>query len=181
MIGRLVTENPGTAKAPGSELVRSGPGRQRSRAEIRLGELIQKQNSPGGPGLNKGGRPPKTGSKSEQVSPPTLAAAGIKDRKLSSRAQKKAKIPPKEADRLIERGRQNIIKGRPAKNILQARREEEREIRRQADRDAAEKVSASQGDDRPPGDRKPRHREGAGVGLVSRSRLAPRPGIGLRQ
>jgi hypothetical protein len=110
----------------------------RERAEIRLGELIEAQKTKG-LGLNKGaaGKPgPGRGNKNalardEGVSPPRLQDAGI-NFDLSSRAQKKAKLPLREAERLIEKVWENIIKGRPARNILQARREEERENRLKA-------------------------------------------------
>ncbi|WP_074129305.1 hypothetical protein [Bradyrhizobium sp. NAS96.2] len=60
----------------------------RFRAERRLGELVKAQKET--VGLHRGGRPrSETCSDEEQVSPPTLAEAGI-DRKLSSKAQKLA-------------------------------------------------------------------------------------------
>jgi hypothetical protein len=107
----------------------------RKRAERRLGELIAEEKEQRGlaSGGEHGGRKKKDGSRAEPSNTrPTLRSAGI-TKDLSSRAQKKAKLPPQEAERLIEKGRQNIIKGRPARNILQARREEEREERIQLD------------------------------------------------
>lgn len=119
----------------------------RERAEIRLGELIEAQKTEGS-GPNRGtagmGRPkkgarPQRAPKSDE---PKLRDAGISF-DLSSRAQKKAKIPRGKREQLIEKGRKNIIKGRPAKNILQAHREEERERRNEDERAAAERVDPS--------------------------------------
>lgn len=81
----------------------------RTRAERRLGELIvfQKQTV----GLNEGGRPSKTPTKSEEVSKPTLADAGI-DHKLSSWAQQVATIPEESFEAAITEGREAVAEGR---------------------------------------------------------------------
>lgn len=82
----------------------------RERAEIRLGEIIkaQKETKEGlgkhaGPGRGK----KKPSAKTELGLSPMLADAGI-DKKLSSRAQRKANMPKDEQDRLIKEGREEI-------------------------------------------------------------------------
>jgi len=74
----------------------------RIRAERRLGEMIraQKENE----GLNEGGRPTKTPTKKEGVSP-TLAEVGI-DYKLSSRAQAMAAIPEDDFEATLAKHRE---------------------------------------------------------------------------
>ena len=76
----------------------------RIRAERRLGEMLTQQKA--GPGLNKGGNPNLTGSKSEPVAP-TLADAGI-DKKLSSRAQKLAAVPAAEFEAEVGQWRERV-------------------------------------------------------------------------
>ena len=56
----------------------------RKRAEHRLGEMMEEQRET--VGLNEGGRP-KTGSRDDPVSKPTLADAGI-DKHLADRARR---------------------------------------------------------------------------------------------
>lgn len=91
----------------------------RLRAERRLGELLAAQKA--GSGLNKGGRPEKTGASKEPVSgsretgaskepvfsAPTLAQAGI-DKKLSSRAQKLAAVPESEFEAEVKEWRGRV-------------------------------------------------------------------------
>ena len=91
----------------------------RIRAERRLGELIAAQKA--GPGLAPGGQPyQSTCTNGEQVAP-TLADAGI-DRKLSSRAQKMAAVPPEEFEQLVAgwRGRIESENERVTTNLLKA-------------------------------------------------------------
>src|SRR4051812_30339909 len=62
----------------------------KERAEIRLGELIRAQKET--VGLNTGARGIGTSAVPKENRTPTLSDAGI-DKKLSSRAQKKAALP----------------------------------------------------------------------------------------
>ena len=80
----------------------------RRRAERRLGEMLVAQKET--VGLNEGGRPTlKTSSEEEPVfRPATLAQAGI-DKKLSMRAQRLAKLPEPEFDRIVADDRAHII------------------------------------------------------------------------
>lgn len=67
----------------------------RLRAERQLGQLLSKSDK------DKGGRPLKTGTKSEPVIvPPTLAESGI-DKKTSSRSQQLAAVPDEEFEEAI--------------------------------------------------------------------------------
>lgn len=77
----------------------------RIRAERRLGEMIvaQKQTV----GLNKGGRPPKTGLQENPVSPPTLAEAGI-DKNLADRARKIAAVPEAKFEGMVGEWRERV-------------------------------------------------------------------------
>jgi N6-adenosine-specific RNA methylase IME4 len=77
----------------------------RMRAERRLGQLIGQQKDE--VGLNTGGRPQKTPSQSEGVSPPTLEQAGI-DYKLSSRAQKMAAVPEEKFEAALGEWRERV-------------------------------------------------------------------------
>jgi N6-adenosine-specific RNA methylase IME4 len=82
----------------------------RERAERRLGEMLVAQRDSGG--LARGGRPAKPVPDAEQVSMPeiTLADMGI-DRKLSSRAQRKAGIALQAFEAMVEGVRDRIIAG----------------------------------------------------------------------
>jgi N6-adenosine-specific RNA methylase IME4 len=83
----------------------------RERAERKLGEMLaaQKQTH----GLARAGRPKKSVPGEEQISPRdiTLADMGI-DRKLSSRAQKKAGIAEQAFEAMVEATRERILAGR---------------------------------------------------------------------
>lgn len=82
----------------------------RERAERKLGEMLAAQKE--AHGLARGGRPTKPVPGAEQVSPPdiTLADMGI-DRKLSSRAQRKAGIAAEAFERMVEATRDRILAG----------------------------------------------------------------------
>lgn len=73
----------------------------RIRAERRVGELMAAQRQ--SIGLSEGGRPKKTGSKSDPVSP-TLTDAGI-DKHLADRARKLAAVPAPEFEQQIGKWR----------------------------------------------------------------------------
>lgn len=76
----------------------------RIRAERRLGEMIGQQKVE--VGLNRGGRPKKTPSKTEGVfDRPTLLSMGI-DYKLSSRSQEVAKLSEHEFERWLRKWRE---------------------------------------------------------------------------
>jgi 16S rRNA G966 N2-methylase RsmD len=87
----------------------------RIRAERRIGELITAQKElpkESGGGLHEGGRPKKTGTKSEPVlsdSVPTLSEMGI-DKKLSSRSQKLAAVPEKKFESQMSEWREKVSK-----------------------------------------------------------------------
>jgi N6-adenosine-specific RNA methylase IME4 len=114
----------------------------RFRAERRLGELIAAQKET--IGLARGGQPYREGSTrsdSEQVEPqpPTLAEAGI-DRKLSSRAQRVAELPPEKFDALLEQHADEMRAGvgRVAMDLLKVNADQEG---RQARRELAKTLS----------------------------------------
>lgn len=95
----------------------------RVRAERRLGAMLAAQKE--ADGLSKGGRPITkiTGSKSEPViSAPTLADAGI-DKKLSSRAQKLARVDETEFEGIVTnlRTRISVDRGRVSMDIMRER------------------------------------------------------------
>jgi site-specific DNA-methyltransferase (adenine-specific) len=73
----------------------------RLRAELRLGEILK--SSPKAPAGRK-----KIGSKSEPISSPTLAQAGI-DRKLAARAQKLTEVPKAEFEKAIARAKEGDL------------------------------------------------------------------------
>src|SRR5215475_12760490 len=75
----------------------------RFRAERRIGELMEQQRRT--VGLNEGGRPLKTGSKTDPVF--TLAEAGI-DKHLADRARKYAAVPTKRFEQLMAERRDRI-------------------------------------------------------------------------
>ena len=68
------------------------------RAERRLGECIRALKET--VGLNEVGRPKKTGSSLKPASAPTLSDAGV-DKKLSSRAQKRAAVPEAQSENRV--------------------------------------------------------------------------------
>jgi N6-adenosine-specific RNA methylase IME4 len=117
----------------------------RFRAERRLGELIGAQKRT--VGLNAGsrgqlkGREVSGGTKSEQPEDnrPTLAEAGI-DRKLSSRAQRVAELPPEKFDALLEQHADEMRAGvgRVAMDLLKVNADQEG---RQARRELAKTLS----------------------------------------
>lgn len=76
----------------------------RIRAERRLGEMIREQKET--VGLNHGGRPLKTGSKKDPVSP-SLADAGI-DKHLADRARKIAAVPEKQFEGMVSEWRRKV-------------------------------------------------------------------------
>jgi N6-adenosine-specific RNA methylase IME4 len=101
----------------------------RQRAERKLGELLAAQKETFG--LAKGGRPAKPIPGAEQVSeaPITLADLGI-DRKLSSRAQKKAGIAAEAFDLMVGRMREDIVSGRRGADVLKDVSTEQKQQRR---------------------------------------------------
>ncbi|SDC38569.1 MT-A70 [Bradyrhizobium brasilense] len=114
----------------------------RMRGERKLGELIKAQKET--VGLAKGGTPYRdssTRTQSEQVEnrPPTLEEAGI-DRKLSSRAQKMATMPPDEFEDLLGTWKEEsaALDGRLTTDLLRVGAEERQ---RQARRDLAQTLS----------------------------------------
>tara|TARA_R110000868_G_scaffold410169_1_gene697426 strand:- start:5121 stop:5438 length:318 start_codon:yes stop_codon:yes gene_type:complete len=60
-------------------------------------------------GLSEGGRPKKTGSQSDPVSTPTLAAAGI-DKHLADRARKMAAVPEAKFEAALGEWRERVRK-----------------------------------------------------------------------
>jgi N6-adenosine-specific RNA methylase IME4 len=113
----------------------------RERAERRLGEkLIEAKTA----GQISRGQPPK-GEKncaaSEQFSRVTLEEAGI-DRKLSSRAQKKAVIAAEAFDAMVAQMRDDIVTGRRTADILQsAKADVQKEARRELQRVLSDKTA----------------------------------------
>jgi N6-adenosine-specific RNA methylase IME4 len=104
----------------------------RMRGERRLGELIKAQKET--IGLHPGGRPSeKTCARTEQVSPVRLEDAGI-DRKLSSRAQRLAAVPPTEFESLIGTWKEESVAldGKLTTDLLRVGAEQrQREARRE--------------------------------------------------
>jgi N6-adenosine-specific RNA methylase IME4 len=100
----------------------------RFRAERRVGELIdlQRENS----GLHVGGRPPKTGTKTDPVF--TLAEAGI-DKHLADRARKYAAISDDDFERLMATRRERIAieNSRITINLLEEASKAERRAERE--------------------------------------------------
>ena len=75
----------------------------RERAEVRLGEILKVQKETVGlaAGGERGGRAKIDGTRAEPaILRPTLAEVGI-DKKLSSRAQKKAAVPESKFEGMI--------------------------------------------------------------------------------
>ena len=76
----------------------------RMRAERRLGELIRVQKET--VGLNAGGRPTITGSKSDPVTP-TLSSVGI-DKHLADRARKLSAVPEAQFEGMLGEWRERV-------------------------------------------------------------------------
>jgi hypothetical protein len=94
-------------------------GEFRFRAVRRLGEMIRAQKNSGG--LSKGGRPAKTGSKSDPVSKPmTLRQVGI-DKHLADEARRWSSMPAADFEGLIAewRKRQQTAAKRVAAGLTQ--------------------------------------------------------------
>lgn len=108
----------------------------RIRAEIRLGEIITEQKQT--VGLNKGraglGRPPLGGAAGEPPKDerPTLAETGI-DKKLSSRAQRLAAVPPEKREAMLGEWRERVKQEneRVTVNLLKEGEKAERRAERQ--------------------------------------------------
>lgn len=77
----------------------------RMRAERKLGQIMAAQKEV--VGLHEGGRPKKTGSKSDPVSVATLADAGI-DKHLADRARKMAAVPEAKYEAAIGEWRDRV-------------------------------------------------------------------------
>lgn len=109
----------------------------RLRAERRLGIMLSEQKRTAG--LNKGGRP-KTSSKSEGVSVPSLPDLGI-DHKLSSRSQKVGGIAEQAFEAVVANVRQRIAdkSGRVSLDVTSVDKKEKRAAR---ERDLAAKQAA---------------------------------------
>lgn len=117
----------------------------RMRAERRLGEMLVAQKetfglNPGAAGAAGPGRGNKNAVPNEnRVLPLTLADVGI-DRKLSSRAQKMAAVPPEKFEALIG-GWRETIEAENERVSVDLLRHGEEEQQRQARRDLAQALS----------------------------------------
>jgi|SRR5581483_2997198 len=121
------------ARQAGNRALEVDAAEIRLRAERRLGELIKAQKDT--VGLNTGARGIGTSAVPKENRTPTLADVGI-DKKLSSRAQKLAAMPPEKFDATIIDFRERAEKtsGRillPLDHEHQLRREASRETRLQ--------------------------------------------------
>lgn len=106
----------------------------RVRAERRMGLMLAEMD------LSKGGRPKKTGSESEPVSP-TLESLGI-DKKLSSRAQKIGGIADRAFDLMIENMRRRMGEERTRVSLDLLRQGDKKEQRAKREATLAAKIAA---------------------------------------
>jgi N6-adenosine-specific RNA methylase IME4 len=107
----------------------------RLRAERRLGEMLREQKETIGlaTGGEHGGRKRKDGSREEPSNPrPTLAEAGI-DKKLSSRAQKLAALPPDDFEARVAAAKLEAVKSVELPRAARAAEKKERRTEREAE------------------------------------------------